>query len=98
MKDSTLLKQPSAWVPLVLSLIVLAMWLISIAMFGAPARDPDEGTAAHLFQTWLVLEVLMVGFFAIKWVPQKPKQALVILVLQIAAVIAGCAPVFYFHL
>ena len=94
----TTLKQPSAWLPIALSVTVLALFLISFAMFGIPHRSKDEGTAAHLFQIWGVIEVLMVAFFAIKWLPQKPKQTLVVLTLQIAAVLAACSPVFLFNL
>jgi len=74
------------------------MMLIWIAIAGPPVRQPDEGTGAHLFQIWLVLEILMVSFFAIKWLPQKPKPALLILAIQIIAILAACAPVFYFKL
>ena len=74
------------------------MMLISIVLFGPPHREPDEGTAAHLFQIWLVLEALMVVFFAIKWLPQMPKQALLVLTVQVTAALAACAPVFFFNL
>ena len=62
------------------------------------AHEPDEGIGAHLFQIWLALEVLMIGFFAIKWLPQRPKEASFILMILIAAVVAGCFRVFYFKL
>ena len=81
-----------------MSLIVLATMLIYIAISGVPVRQPDEGTAAHIFQIWLVLEGLMVGFFAVKWLPQMPKQALLVLMIQIVAALAACAPVFYLGL
>ena len=57
---SSILKKPSAWVPIILSLAMLAFILILLALQGVPAPDPDadEGVAAHLFQLWLVLEVL----------------------------------------
>jgi len=58
----------------------------------------DEGPVAHLFQIWLVLEVVMVSFFAIRWLPQSFRSALPVLALQIAAVAIACAPVAYFHL
>lgn len=92
------IKNPSAWLPIALSLIVVVAWCISFATAGAPARQPDEGTGAHLFQIWLAAEVLMVVFFTIKWLPQNPKQALKILVLQIAVALLACAPVFYLKL
>lgn len=92
------IKKPSAWVPMAMSLIVLITMLMYIAISGVPVRQPDEGTGAHLFQIWLVLEVVMVSFFAIKWLPQRPKQALLVLAIQIIAALAACAPVFYFNL
>ena len=95
---SQLIKQPSAWIPIAMSLIVLAFWFFSIARCGVPIRETDEGTAAHLFQIWLVLEVLTVAFFAIKWLPQRPKQTLSILAVQIITTLAACAPIFFFKL
>ena len=71
---SPMIRQPSAWIPIAMSLIVLAMFFIGFAMFGVPHREADEGTAAHLFQIWLALEVLMIAFFATKWVPRAPKH------------------------
>ena len=84
--------------PIALSLVVIAAWILGIALFGVPAREPDEGVAAHLFQIWLVLEALMMAFFAFTWLPRRPMEAFVILALQVAAVLAGCAPVFFFRL
>ena len=49
---------------------------------------------AHLFQLWLVLEPLMVGFFAVKWLPRAPKQALFILALQIVVALLPISVVF----
>ncbi|MDO8600518.1 MAG: hypothetical protein Q7R73_02775 [bacterium] len=72
--------------------------LYRFVMFGPPVREADEGTLAHLFQLWLVLEVFIVPFFAIKWLPQAPKQALIILAIQIVAALLVIAPVFYFKL
>ena len=95
---NTLLKQPGAWVPIAISLIVLATMFFVIAISGPPVRQPDEGVGAHLFQIWLVLEMLMVAFFGIQWLPQKPKGALLILTIQIAAVFLACAPVYFFNL
>lgn len=94
----SILKYWSAWLPIALSVSVFTMMLIGIAIFGAPVREPDEGVGAHLFQIWLVLEVLMMALFGVKWLPQRPTQALFILMIQIVAVLAACAPVFYFKL
>ncbi len=93
------LKRPSAWIPIALSFAMLAFILTLLGINGVPTQMPeDEGVGAHLFQIWLVLEALMIPFFAVTWLPRAPKEALFVLVLQIAAVIAACAPVFYFQL
>ena len=95
---STVFKKPGAWIPVALSLTVLVIMIIFIAASGPPVREADEGVGAHLFQIWLVTEVLLVTLFAMKWLPEAPKQTLFVLAIQIAAVLAACAPVFYFKL
>jgi hypothetical protein len=95
---NSLIKQPSAWIPIALSLTWVAFWIFQLGMFGPPRPEPDEGTAAHLFQIWLVSEALLLAYFTIRWLAQRPKQALPILILQIALVIVDCAPVRIFHL
>ena len=92
-----ILKRPSAWIPIVIPLIFFAYLVAYITFFGI-VRSEDEGIGAHLFQLWLAIEPFMIGFFAIKWIPRAPKQALIILALQILAALAACAPVFYFNL
>ena len=92
-----LMKQPSAFLPVAMSLLALAMVLGHVVMFGA-VREADEEIAAHLFQLLMLAEVPVVVFFAIKWVPRFPKQALQVLLVQAAAAIAALAPVFYFNL
>ena len=89
----SLIKKPSAWIPIIIPLIFFAYLVIYISIFGI-VREEDEGTGAHLFQLWLALEPLMVGFFAIKWLPRAPKQAIFILALQIVAAFLPISVVF----
>ena len=63
---TSLLKRPGAWIPIAVPLIIVIIWIVSILMLGSPVRQHDEGTGAHLFQIWLVLEVLALAFFALK--------------------------------
>ena len=91
------LRQPSAFLPVAMSLVALALVLGHIALFGA-VHEADEGTAAHIWQILMAAQVPIMAFFAIKYVPQKPKQALLILALQIVAALTACAPVFFLKL
>jgi hypothetical protein len=93
----TMIKQPSAFLPVAMSCVALAMVLVHITFFGA-AREADEGTAAHLFQLLMVAEVPIAAFFAIKWVEKAPRQVLLVLAIQVGAALAALAPVFYFNL
>jgi hypothetical protein len=91
------LKKPSAWLPLAMSLAALAVVVIHVARFGA-AREPDEGTSAHLWQMLMAAQLPVIAFFAIKWLPRTPGQALLVLALQACAALAALAPVFLLNL
>ena len=97
MKFSSLLKKPSAFLPVAMSLAALASVLIHVALYG-PARQADEGAAAHIFQLLLLVQLPIVVFFAIKWLPRFPRPALLVLALQAAAGLAALAPVFFLKL
>ena len=87
------LKRPSAFLPLAMSLLALAIVLFHIAIYGI-AREPDEGAAAHLWQLLMAGQLPIIAFFAIRWLPQAPRSALPVLALQAAAGLAAVAPVF----
>ncbi len=97
MQFSTMMKRPSAFLPVAMSFAALATVLGHVVMFGV-AREPDEGTAAHIFQLLLIAEVPIVAFFAIKWLTRTPRQALQVLALQAGAALAALAPVFFLNL
>jgi hypothetical protein len=90
-------KKPSAFLPLGMSLAALATALVHVAVFG-PAREVDEGTAAHVWQFLMAAQVPIVAFFAIKWLPRSPRPALLVLALQGGAALAALAPVFLLNL
>ena len=92
-----LMKQPSAFLPVAMSFAALAIVLGHVAMFGV-AREADEGTAAHIFQLLMIAQVPIVAFFAVKWLPRAPRQALRILAMQVGAALAALAPVFFLNL
>ncbi|MEO8274999.1 MAG: hypothetical protein ABI639_02200 [Thermoanaerobaculia bacterium] len=97
MSSLTMLKHPSGFLPLTMSLGALATVALFVILHGT-APQADEGAAAHLWQLFMAAQIPIVLYFAIKWVPQAPRQALPILALQIVAVLAAMAPVVWLHL
>jgi hypothetical protein len=72
----------------------LALVLIHAAIYGI-VHDANEGTSAHLFQILMVEQVPIIAFFAITWLPQSPRPALLVLALQAVAGIAAFAAVYF---
>jgi hypothetical protein len=92
-----IVKQPSAFVPMAMSLIALAEVLGTVAIFGVVHRA-DEGAAAHIWQILMAGQMPLLLFFAIKWLPRAPRHALYVLALEAAAVLAAMAPVYFLGL
>ena len=82
----SLLKRVSAFAPLAISGLLLALILVYVARMGG-ARQPDEGAEAHLFQLLMPVQLLLIAYFAWKWLPRAPRAARQILALQISAVV-----------
>ena len=93
----TLAKLPSAFIPMAMSLTALAVVLGSIALSGV-VHEADEGFTAHVWQLLMAGQVPLLAFFAIKWLPRVPRQAIGVVALQIVATLAAVAPVFFFGL
>jgi hypothetical protein len=98
-----ILKHPSAFLPLAMSLAAIGV-LCGAAVYGVLhgahgiIRQPDEGTAAHLWQLLMAGQLPVLLFFAIKWLPRAPKQTLYVIALQAGAALASMAPVFFLGL
>lgn len=92
-----LFKNTSAWLPIVMSGAALAFTLTYLAIFGNVHHE-DEGLAAHIFQLLMGSQILVIGYFVIKWFPKNPKEALKILLLQGLAIILAFAPVYILEL
>ena len=90
------LRRASALVPLAMSAAALATVAGYAAMFGV-ARQPDEGTAAHIWQLLMAGQVPVIAFFVVKWLPAEPRQALLVLALQAGAALAAMCPVWWFQ-
>ena len=92
---SSPIRQPSALVPLAMSLAALTIVLVHAAIFGV-VQEADEGTAAHVFQLLMVGQVPIVVFFAAKWLPRAPQRTLQVLVLQVGTALAAVVSVVMF--
>jgi hypothetical protein len=88
-----LLRRPSGFLPVLMSVGALGVVLGSLALHGV-VRGGDESTAAHLWQLLMGLQVPVVGYFALRWVPRSPRRALPVLAVQVLAALAAAAPVF----
>jgi hypothetical protein len=76
-----------------MSLAALSLVIAHVVIYGT-ARQADEGAAAHLWQLLMAGQIPVIAFFAIKWLPRTPGQAVLVLVLQAVAGLAAAAPVF----
>ena len=94
MNTFTLLRRPSAFVPLVMSAAALALVIGHVALYGVQ-RQADEGAAAHVFQLLVVFQLPVMVAFAFGWLQRSPRQALLVLALQAGAVFAAVALVIW---
>jgi hypothetical protein len=90
----SLFKQPSALAPIAMSLAGLALVVGHAAMYGV-VHEADEGTPAHLFQILMAAQLPVVMYFAMKWLPRAPRQALLVLALQAVAGITALGSVYF---
>jgi len=88
-----LLKKPSALAPIGLAAAALTLPYLLVLIFG-PDPAGDEGVGAHSWQLLMLLQVPAILYFLAKWAPDEPKQAMIVLALQVAAFLAAAAPVF----
>lgn len=94
--DGTLVKRPSALVPVVMSLAAMATLILHIAMVGT-ARQADEGVAAHIWQLLMAGQAPIIGYFATRWLPSHGVKALPVLALQVGVALAAVFPVWWFQ-
>ena len=93
----SILKHPSAYIPMAMSSAALALVVGHIALYGA-AGEADEGAVAHLWQLLVAGQLPVLAFFAIKWLPRAPRQTIGVLALQAGGVLASLAPVYFLNL
>jgi hypothetical protein len=92
MNFTTLLKTPSALAPLVMSLAAFLLIIAVLSTVGI-THQQDEGAPARIFQLLIALQVPIIAFFALKWLPKIPRPSLLVILLQIGAASAAVATI-----
>lgn len=77
-----LLRKPSAWLPLALSLAAIGLIVAHVAVVGV-APQKDEGVEARIFQLLMLVDAAAIGVFAIRWLPVATKAAFSVVALQL---------------
>ena len=79
---TALMRKPSAWLPMLLSLAAVALIVGHVALVGV-ARQADEGTEARIFQLLMMVDAVAITAFAVRWLPVAPRAALTVVALQV---------------
>ena len=87
-------RRPSGWIPVVMSLIALAIVVIHAVRYGI-VHEADEGTSAHLFQILMVAQVPVIGWFVVRWLPRERGRTLRMMAVQAMAIAAAFAAVYF---
>ena len=94
---AVLVRKPSAIAPIAMSFCALAVVMLAIAN-GSAKPQPDEGTAAHIWQILIAGQLPFLGWFALHWLTRDFKAALPVFGLQLLAFAAALFPVWYLGL
>ena len=84
---SSPLRHWSGWLPIAIPVFLLALGLRYFAIHGFVSQ-PDEGTEAHLFQLLMPVQLVVMAYFAVTWLPRAPRRMFPVLVLQVLAAVA----------
>jgi hypothetical protein len=95
------LRAASAWIPLLMSGAATAL-VVGYLATGPHAPHmviengiarPDESAAARLWQLLMIMQLPLMGWFALKWLPRDPRRAAMVLAVQALAIVIAAAPV-----
>lgn len=93
MTVQSLLRKPTGYLPLVMSVGALATIVWFVAAHGV-VRQADEGAQAHLWQLLMAGQVPVIAWFALRWLPREPRSALMVLVMQVSAAVLAATPLY----
>ena len=82
----TLMRQPTGYLPVAMSIGALAMIVWYVALHGV-AHQADEGAQAHLWQLLVAGQLPLIAYFAVRWLPTAWRPAVIVLAIQAAAAV-----------
>jgi hypothetical protein len=91
-----LLWSPSGFAPVAMSAGALAVIAGHVLTSGI-APQADEGTAAHLWQLLMAGQLPLVGWFALRWVPEGGRRAIAVSAIHVGAIAVALFPVWWFR-
>ena len=94
LENVSLFRQPSAWLPLALSLAALILVLGHASVYGV-VHEADEGAAAHIWQILMVGQLPIVAYFMVKWLPNRLRESVQVLALLAVIWLANFASVYW---
>lgn len=94
LRSHDLMKHPTAWLPLLMSLCALLLFLSYLWISTpAPQSSGDEGAPARVYQMLMSLQIPVLLLFPVLWWKREPRKTLLVLALQVVAWIAAFLPV-----
>ena len=98
---SSPLRHASGWLPLLMSGAATALL---VAYWATGPHEPhwvvehgvaraDESAIARLWQFLIVMQLPIMGWFAVRWLPRQPKRGSLVLAAQALAVVAAALPI-----
>ena len=92
-----LLRKPSAFLPITMSMLALGLVIAQISLYGIAPKH-DEGAAAHIFQLLIAAQLPVILLFAMRSAPKEPKGSITVIGLQMFSALMALTPVWYFNL
>lgn len=92
--NRSLIRHPSAYLPLAMSLAALILVLAHAAAYGV-VHEADEGAAAHTWQILMGAQLPFVAYFVFKWLPRRTRDVLMVLALLAVTWLANFAAVYW---
>ena len=83
---------------MLMSMAALALLLGSLAAGTNAVRESDEGAIAHIWQLLMAGQLPLIAYFAMRWCPRVPRQAVYVLALQLGLAVTAMAPVYFLGL